>query len=123
MLATKSQKTPSPSKPRRHSTAHRSPLPTPFTGHRSSAIAGDETMDSSDSELFGTFSEEDIEVEDHDDSDGDSKDEENCLEEKRIAELSRDDIMQMEFADEDAVYRFYKTYAMVHGFAVRFAVR
>ncbi|XLT38335.1 hypothetical protein HN873_069627 [Arachis hypogaea] len=27
--------------------------------------------------------------------------------------------MQLQFTDEEAVYRFYKTYAMMHGFAVR----
>ncbi|XLR15217.1 hypothetical protein S83_043155 [Arachis hypogaea] len=27
--------------------------------------------------------------------------------------------MQLPFTDEEAVYRFYKTYAMMHGFAVR----
>ncbi|MED6110444.1 hypothetical protein PIB30_042966 [Stylosanthes scabra] len=38
---------------------------------------------------------------------------------KRIAKLSREDIMQLEFTEEDAVHRFYKTYAMIHGFDVR----
>ncbi|XLS75433.1 hypothetical protein HN51_032298 [Arachis hypogaea] len=27
--------------------------------------------------------------------------------------------MQLQFIDEEAIYRFYKTYAMMHGFAVR----
>ncbi|MED6212069.1 hypothetical protein PIB30_079690 [Stylosanthes scabra] len=60
-------------------------------------IPGDQTMDSSKSYFFGTFSDEEIEVEDRGESDDDSEDDVDGLEEKRIAELSRDEIMRMEF--------------------------
>ncbi|XLT05489.1 hypothetical protein HN51_044238 [Arachis hypogaea] len=77
-------------------------------------------MEPPDSDLFGTHSDKEFprgdELEFLDD---DSEVDEDRPQDKRIAELSREDILQLEFSNEDAVYRFYKTYAMLHGFAVR----
>ncbi|XLU60850.1 hypothetical protein S245_020059, partial [Arachis hypogaea] len=42
----------------------------------------------------------------------------NFQEEKK-KKLSREGIMQLEFTNEDTVYQFYKTYAMIHDFAMR----
>ncbi|RYR29123.1 hypothetical protein Ahy_B01g053435 [Arachis hypogaea] len=77
-------------------------------------------MEPSDSDFFGTDS--DVEFpggNDLDFLDDDSKAYEDRPQDKRIADLSREEIMQLHFTDEEAVYRFYKTYAMMHGFAVR----
>ncbi|XLS44500.1 hypothetical protein HN51_001365 [Arachis hypogaea] len=77
-------------------------------------------MGSSDSNFFGTDSDEEFpRGDDLDFLDDDSEADEDRPQDKRIAELSREDIMQLQFTDEEAVYRFYKTYAMMHGFAVR----
>ncbi|RYQ96473.1 uncharacterized protein LOC107610878 [Arachis ipaensis] len=73
-------------------------------------------MEPPDSDLFGTHSDKEFprgdELEFLDD---DSEVDEDRPQDKRIAELSREDILQLEFSNEDAVYRFYKTYAMLHG--------
>ncbi|XLT08788.1 hypothetical protein HN51_054581, partial [Arachis hypogaea] len=77
-------------------------------------------MEPSDSDFFGTDSDEEFpRGDDLDFLDDDSEDDEDRPQDKRIAELSREDIMQLQFTDEEAVYRFYKTYAMMHGFAMR----
>ncbi|KAL4344420.1 hypothetical protein AHAS_Ahas11G0176600 [Arachis hypogaea] len=77
-------------------------------------------MEPSDSDFFRTDSDEEFpRGDDLDFLDDDSKVDEDRPQDKRIAELSREDIMQLQFTDEEAVYRFYKTYAMMHSFAVR----
>ncbi|RYR03177.1 hypothetical protein Ahy_B06g082017 [Arachis hypogaea] len=48
--------------------------------------------------------------------DNDSELDEDRHQDKRIVNLSREDIMQLEFIDEDVVYQFYKTYALIHDF-------
>ncbi|XLR07847.1 hypothetical protein S83_035785 [Arachis hypogaea] len=74
----------------------------------------------SDSDFFGSDSDVGFpRGDDLDFLDDDSEADEDRPQDKRIAELSREDIMQLQFTDEEAVYRFYKTYAMIHGFAVR----
>ncbi|RYR28919.1 hypothetical protein Ahy_B01g053140 [Arachis hypogaea] len=77
-------------------------------------------MDPSDSDFFGSDSDVGFpRGDDLDFLDDDSEADEDRPQDKRTAELSREDIMQLQFTDEEAVYRFYKTYAMIHGFAVR----
>ncbi|MED6124624.1 hypothetical protein PIB30_060642, partial [Stylosanthes scabra] len=51
-----------------------------------------QTMNSSENYFFGTYNVEEFIVEVREDSDDDSKDDEDSLEDKRITELSRDDI-------------------------------
>ncbi|XLT12884.1 hypothetical protein HN51_058574 [Arachis hypogaea] len=77
-------------------------------------------MDPLDSDFFGSDSDVGfLRGDDLDFLDDDSEADEDRPQDKRIAELSQEDIMQLQFTDEEAVYRFYKTYAMMHGFAVR----
>ncbi|RYQ98571.1 hypothetical protein Ahy_B07g086318 [Arachis hypogaea] len=77
-------------------------------------------MESSDSDFFGTDSDEEFpRGDDLDFLDDDTEADEDRPQDKRIAELSREDIMQLQFTDEEAVYQFYNTYAMMHGFVVR----
>ncbi|XLT39469.1 hypothetical protein HN873_070761 [Arachis hypogaea] len=77
-------------------------------------------MDPSDSDFFGSDSDVGFpRGDDLDFLDDDSEADEDRPQDKRISELSQEDIMQLQFTDEEAVYRFYKTYAMMHGFAVR----
>ncbi|XP_020970171.1 protein FAR1-RELATED SEQUENCE 5-like [Arachis ipaensis] len=77
-------------------------------------------MNPSDGDFFGSDS--DVGFPSGDDLeflDDDSEADEDRPQDKRIAKLSQEYIMQLQFTDEEAVYRFYKTYAMMHGFAVR----
>ncbi|XLT62321.1 hypothetical protein HN873_018845, partial [Arachis hypogaea] len=77
-------------------------------------------MEPSDSDFFAIDSDEEfLTGDDLDFLNNDSEADEDRPQDKRIAELSREDIMQLQFTDEEAVYRFYKTYAMMHSFAVR----
>ncbi|RYR34701.1 hypothetical protein Ahy_A10g049695 [Arachis hypogaea] len=77
-------------------------------------------MEPSDSNFFGTDCDEEFpRGDDLDFLDDDSEVDEDRPQDKRIALLSREDIMQLQFTDEEVVYRFYKTYAMMHGFTVR----
>ncbi|MED6138474.1 hypothetical protein PIB30_074550 [Stylosanthes scabra] len=74
-----------------------------------------------DNDSFGMHSDKEFSEEENDEEPL-KDDYENVEDEdqtKRIPELSRDDIMQLEFTNEEAVHRFYKTYARIHGFAVR----
>ncbi|XP_057723933.1 protein FAR1-RELATED SEQUENCE 5-like [Arachis stenosperma] len=71
-------------------------------------------------DFFGTNSDEEFpRGDDIDFLDDNSEADKDRPQDKRIAELSREDIMQLQFTDEEAVYRFYKTYAMMHDFTVR----
>ncbi|XP_057723774.1 protein FAR1-RELATED SEQUENCE 5-like [Arachis stenosperma] len=77
-------------------------------------------MEPSDSDFFETDSDEEFpKGDDLDLLDDDSEADEDRPQDKRIGELSRENIMQLKFTDEEAVYRFYKTYAIMHGFTVR----
>ncbi|RYR59513.1 hypothetical protein Ahy_A05g025405 [Arachis hypogaea] len=77
-------------------------------------------IEPSDSDFFGTDSDEEFpRGDDLDFLDDDLEANEDNPQDKRIAELSREDIMQLQFTDEEVVFRFYKTYAMMHRFAVR----
>ncbi|RYQ85064.1 hypothetical protein Ahy_B10g104565 [Arachis hypogaea] len=77
-------------------------------------------MEPLDSHFFGIDSDEEFPRGDNIDFlEDDLEADEDRPQDKRIAELSREDIMQLQFTDEEAVYRFYKTYAMMHSFTMR----
>ncbi|MED6152984.1 hypothetical protein PIB30_117544 [Stylosanthes scabra] len=80
-----------------------------------------EDSEMSDSDFFGMHSDKEFSEEDDDEEflKDDYENVEDGDQTKRIAELSREEIMQLELTNEDAVHRFYKTYVIIHGFAVR----
>ncbi|KAL4375380.1 hypothetical protein AHAS_Ahas05G0276000 [Arachis hypogaea] len=76
-------------------------------------------MEVSDSNFFKTHSDEEFSRRDDlEFLEGDSEIDKDRPQDKRITKLSREDIMQLEFTNKD-VYQFYKTNAMMHGFAAR----
>ncbi|KAJ1381857.1 FAR1 DNA-binding domain [Sesbania bispinosa] len=76
----------------------------------------DDSVSEDDIELTDSVSEEDTEQ-----NENDEKKESNAVDvqNKRMFELSADDMMCKEFGSEEEAYEFYKLYAKYHGFVVR----
>ncbi|KAJ1393026.1 FAR1 DNA-binding domain [Sesbania bispinosa] len=76
----------------------------------------DDSVSEEDTKLTGCVSEEDIEQ-----NEKDEKKESNAVDDqnKRMFELSVDDMLCKEFGSEEKAYDFYKLYAKYYGFVVR----